>query len=108
DYIGVDVIQPDQRRVRVADSDYFVPFVAKDTLAHPLGVRAVIAQQDSAHCFAAGLGSFFFFEFFLLSFFAGVVVDPWLASFAAAAAAFSGVVAGVVGRVAGVWPSGFW
>ena len=54
-HVGIDVVQPDQRGIGVADGDDFVAFVAEDALAHALGVRAVVHQQDAAH-FVCGLG----------------------------------------------------
>ncbi len=53
-YVGIHVVQPHERGFGVADRHYFVTFVGQDALAHPLGVRAIIHQQNAAHCLAAG------------------------------------------------------
>src|SRR5262245_12635777 len=97
-HIRVDIVQANQRRVGTAYGDYLVSFFAQDTLAHSLGVRAVIDKQDAAHFF------FFFCWSLLLSFIpAGAGVELWPDWLAAAAAA----------ACSGVWPaelrtSGFW
>ena len=54
--VGIDIIQADQRGIGVADGDDFVAFFAEDALAHALGVRAVVHQQNTAHCFAGDVG----------------------------------------------------
>ena len=55
-HVGIGVFQPDQRRIGVADGDYFVALIAEDALTHALGVRAVVHQQNAAHFFAGAGG----------------------------------------------------
>ena len=51
DDVRIDILQADQGRVAIADGDYFVALLAEDALAHALGVRAVIGEQDAGHQF---------------------------------------------------------
>src|SRR5579872_4493119 len=50
-YVGIDIGQPEQRRFPIGDADHFKTFFPQDTLAHALGMRAVVGQQNPAERF---------------------------------------------------------
>src|SRR4051812_22629257 len=56
DQIRLRVFQTQHRNLPIADSNDFVAFVAEYPLTHALSMRAVISQQDTAHCWAAAAG----------------------------------------------------
>jgi hypothetical protein len=49
DDIGIEVGDADHGALAVGDADDFEPFVAKNRLAHALGVLAVVGEKDPVH-----------------------------------------------------------